>query len=61
MKNRKKFMLLIIGIFILLLLFSVVQIYAKYLTSSTGKTNLKIAKWNISVNKKSIKNNSDIS
>lgn len=61
MKNRKKFMLLVIGIFILLLLFSVVQIYAKYLTSSTGKTNLKIAKWNIIVNTKSIKNNSDIS
>ena len=61
MKNNKKFMLLIIGIFICLLLFSIVQIYAKYLTSSTGKTNLTIAKWNIIVNKKSIKNNSDIS
>ncbi len=61
MKNKKKFMLLLIGIFICLLLFSIIQIYAKYLTSSTGKTNLTIAKWNIIVNKKSIKNNSDIS
>ena len=61
MKNKKKFMLLLIGIFICLLLFSIIQIYAKYLTSSTGKTNLTTAKWNIIVNKKSIKNNSDIS
>ena len=61
MKNKKKFMLLLIGIFICLLLFSIIQIYAKYLTSSTGKTNLTISKWNIIVNKKSIKNNSDIS
>ena len=61
MKNKKKFMLLLIGIFICLLLFSIIQIYAKYLTSSTRKTNLTIAKWNIIVNKKSIKNNSDIS
>lgn len=61
MKNNKKFLLLLIGIFICLLLFSIVQIYAKYLTSATGKTNITIARWNISVNNKSIKNNSDIS
>lgn len=61
MKNNKKFLLLIIGIFICLLLFSIVQIYAKYSTSSLGKTSLKIAKWNILVNNKSIKNNTDIS
>lgn len=61
MKNNNKFLILIIGIFICLLLFSMVQIYAKYLTSSTGKTGLKIAKWSISVNNKSIKNNTDIS
>ena len=61
MKNNKKFLLLLIGIFICLLLFSIVQIYAKYLTSATGKTNITIARWNISVDNKSIKNNSDIS
>lgn len=61
MKNNKKFLLLLIGIFICLLLFSIVQIYAKYLTSASGKTGITIAKWNISVNNKSIKNNSDIS
>ncbi len=61
MKNNKKFLLLLIGIFICLLLFSIVQIYAKYLTSASGKTGITIARWNISVNNKSIKNNSDIS
>ena len=61
MKNNKKFLLLLIGIFICLLLFSIVQIYAKYLTSASGKTGITIAKWNKSVNNKSIKNNSDIS
>ena len=61
MKNNKKILLLLIGIFICLLLFSIVQIYAKYLTSTSGKTDITIARWNISVNNKSIKNNSDIS
>ncbi len=61
MKNSKKFIFLVIGLLICFLLFSIVQIYAKYLTTSTGKTNLTIAKWNIIVNEKSIKNNSDIS
>ena len=61
MKNNKKFLLLLLGIFICLLLFSIVQIYAKYLTSASGKTGVNIARWNISVNGKSIKNNSDIS
>lgn len=61
MKNNKKFLFLIVGIILCLLLFSIVQIYAKYSTSSIGNASLKIAKWNISVNNKSIKNNTDIS
>lgn len=61
MKNSKKFLFLIVGIILCLLLFSIVQIYAKYSTSSIGNASLKIAKWNISVNNKSIKNNTDIS
>lgn len=61
MKNNKKFLILLIGILICILLFSIVQIYAKYLTATTGSTGLTIARWNISVNKKSIKDNSDIS
>lgn len=61
MKNNKKILLLILAIFICILLFSIVQIYAKYLTSTSGKTGITVARWNISVNNKSIKNNSDIS
>lgn len=61
MKNHKKFLLLLIGICICFLLFFIVQIYAKYLTSVEGSTELAIANWNIKVNDLSIKNNSDIS
>ena len=61
MKNHKKFLLLLIGLCICFLLFFIVQIYAKYLTSAEGNTALTIANWNISVNNLSIKNNTDIS
>lgn len=61
MKNHKKFLLLLIGICICFLLFFIVQIYAKYLTSTEGSTSLSIANWNILVNNLSIKNNTDIS
>ena len=61
MKNHKKFLLLLIGLCICFLLFFMVQIYAKYLTSAKGNTALTIANWNISVNNLSIKNNTDIS
>lgn len=61
MKNRKKFLLLLIGLCICALLFFIVQIYAKYITSTEGSTELTIANWNILVNELSIKNNTDIS
>ena len=61
MRNHKKLLLLLIGICICFLLFFIVQIYAKYLTSAEGSTELTIASWNIKVNDLSIKNNSDIS
>lgn len=61
MKNHKKFLLLLIGLCICILLFYMVQIYAKYLTSAEGSTALTIANWNILVNDLSIKNNTDIS
>lgn len=61
MKNHKKFLLLLIGLCICILLFCMVQIYAKYLTSAEGSTALTIANWNILVNDLSIKNNTDIS
>lgn len=61
MKNHKKILLLLIGLCICFLLFYIVQIYAKYLTSTEGNTELTIANWNIIVNDLSIKNNTDIS
>lgn len=61
MNNHKKFILLLLGICICFLLYFMVQIYAKYLTSADGITSLTIANWNILVNDLSIKNNTDIS
>ncbi|MBQ2835276.1 MAG: hypothetical protein IJE68_00335 [Clostridia bacterium] len=61
MKNHKKFLLLLIGICICVLLFFIVQIYAKYITSTEGNTSLTIANWNILVNNMSIMTDSDIS
>lgn len=61
MKNRKKILLLLILIIFVILMFTIIQIYAKYLTSATGNTKIKIANWNISVNDISIKNNTDLS
>ena len=61
MKNHKKILLILIGICICFLLFYMVQIYVKYLTSAEGSTTLTIANWNILVNDLSIKNNTDIS
>ena len=50
MKNYKKFILLIISILILCLVFFLIQIFAKYLTSASGDTSMNIARWNILVN-----------
>lgn len=60
-KNSRKFILLIIGILVILAIFFIIQIYAKYLSSAKGDTTMAIAKWNILVNNLSIKNNTDIS
>ena len=61
MKNHKKFIFLLILIIFCILIFTIIQIYAKYLTSASGNTKIKIANWNISVNNISIKNNTDLS
>lgn len=61
MKNRKKFLLLIIGLLIYLLVFVGVQIYAKYLSSYNGNTSVNVARWNIKVNNTSIKDGSNLS
>ena len=56
-----KVLLLTIGICICFLLFYMIQIYAKYLSTASGNTKLTIANWNIIVNNLSIKNNTNIS
>ena len=61
MKNVKKVIILIICLSLCISLILLAQIYAKYLTSATGSTNIPIAKWNILVNNQSIKDSSDIS
>ena len=61
MKNHRKFLLLLICICVCFLLFFMIQVYAKYITSTEGSTALTIANWNILVNNQSIKNNIDIS
>lgn len=61
MKTYKKFILLIILILVLTLVFFLIQIFAKYLTSASGDTTMNVARWNILVNNISIKNNTDIS
>lgn len=61
MNNHRKFLILLICICFCFLLFFMVQIYAKYVTSTEGSTSLTIANWNILVNNSSIKNNTDIS
>lgn len=61
MKNRQKVFMLLVGLCICFLLFFTIQIYAKYLTSADGNTQLTIANWNIKINNLSIKNNVDIS
>ena len=61
MKTYKKFILLIILILVLALVFFLIQIFAKYLTSASGDTTMNVARWNILVNNISIKNNTDIS
>ena len=61
MKNQKKILILFIAILICILVFFVIQIYAKYLTTANGDAEMKIANWNILVNDLSIKNHTDIS
>lgn len=61
MKIRKKTFVLIMLILICILIFSLVQVYAKYLSSSIGNTKITVASWNIKVNDLSIKTNTDIS
>ena len=60
MDNRKKFLLLITALAVCLMLYTIVQIYAKYLTSAEGDASINIARWNILVNNVSIQSGTDI-
>jgi len=61
MKVFKKVTLLLACISALLSITFIFDVYAKYATSASGDANIPIARWNISVNNVSIKNNSNIS
>ena len=61
MKNHKKIILFLIGICFFIIFVTIVQIYAKYLSTTQGISSLTIANWNILVNDSSIKSNTDIS
>lgn len=61
MKYYKKLIFILAGIFAILAIYFLVQVYAKYSTSANGLTSIPIAKWNIVVNDLSIKENKDIS
>ena len=61
MDNRKKMLLLLIFVIICLIIYTIVQILAKYISSAQGSASMNIASWDIKVNNLSIKNNTDIS
>lgn len=61
MKIYKKILIFLILVFICISVYSIMNTYAKYLTSTSGNANIPIAKWNIKVNDISVKNNSSFS
>ena len=62
MKINKRFIFLILACaFILVSIYFINLVYAKYLTSADGTAAIPIAKWNIIVNNQTIKENADIS
>lgn len=61
MKNYKKSIVLLAIFFTFLTIFLILQTYAKYISSASGETSISIAKWNIKVNNKSIKTDTNIS
>ena len=61
MKNLKKILFIISCISACISLFFIVETYSRYVSSATGTANLAIARWNITVNNLTVKNNSDLS
>ncbi len=59
----KKKIIITISAILICVLFAVIIVntYSRYRTSTSGTTNITIAKWNIKVNNQTIKNNSDLS
>ena len=60
MQRRKKILLLSALFFLGVCFYFMQETYAKYVTTSEGKINAKIARWNIKVNETDIKNNASL-
>lgn len=60
MQKRKKILLFSALFFLVVCFYFMQETYAKYVTTSEGKINAKIARWNIKVNETDIKNNASL-
>ena len=60
MQRRKKILLFSALFFLVVCFYFMQETYAKYITTSEGKINAKIARWNIKVNETDIKNNASL-
>lgn len=61
MRIYKKFVFLLALLGLFILVFFIIQIYAKYISSAGGTASIAISRWDISVNNQSIHNSSNIS
>lgn len=61
MKKYKKSIVFLAIFFAFIAILLIIQTYAKYISSANGETAISIAKWNIKVNDKSIKTDTNIS
>lgn len=61
MKNIKKILFIISCISACISLFFIVETYSRYVSTATGTADISIAKWNITVNDLTVKNNTDLS
>lgn len=61
MQKNKKIILLSALFFLIMCFYFIQETYAKYVTSTQGNINAKIARWNIKVNDTDIKNNTNLS
>lgn len=61
MRNFRKILFIISCISACIALLNIVNTYARYVSSATGTADISIAKWNITVNDLTVKNNTDLS